>query len=203
MLCSVTAQAFTPSYSEQLKWENNAKRIQSNAREEVLGKLITSMCSSAKGVHAVWGIGGSCFLPPSPLQIQSPCSEALPVLHVSEIAECQAENFPDSDGCNGCVMGVLHHSNLCSAVRRRGRPAGRSSPSTHVLPGAGHPYRSRDFLGSVGVEFRNIYSSVNGIKLPMKACCFSHAWKQISSGAVKSLSLLRLKIMIEKLSCYS
>lgn len=144
------------------------------------------MCSGAKGVHAVWGIGGRCFLPPSPPQMQSPCSEGFPVLHVSEIAEHQAENFPDSDSSNGCVMGVLHHSNLCSAVRRRGRPAGRNSPSIHVLPGARHPYRSRDFLGSVGVEFRNIYSSVNNVKLLMKACCFSsHTWKQISSGAAK------------------
>lgn len=139
-----------------------------------MGERITSTCSSAEGVHA--GLGK---LIPSTvsLQIQSPYSEALQVLHVSKIAEQQAENN------NGCLKSF--QTLLCCKMGRL--TCRQEQPRPTCCPAASTWVKGFSCVCGSGIQ-KPLFS-VNGIKPLVRVCCFSHTWKQISSEATKHFSL--------------
>lgn len=109
---------------------------------------------------------------------KSSVREALPVLHVSEIAERQAEIFLARLWCLLCCPDREADLQAGAAPAPTCCPAAWSWISTHV----------KGFSWVCGSGVQKLLFPVNGSKPLMKACCCSHTWKQISSEAAAHLS---------------
>ena len=140
--------------------------------------------------------GGSCGvgcwgkLIPTTITTASPIPMFRGIASSTCVRNCRTSGreLSSSDSCNGCLTSF--QPLLCCQEGETYLQAG-AAPAPTCCP-AGWGWTStwvEGFSRVCGSGIQKLLFSVNGIKPLVKACCFSHTWKQISSEATKHLSL--------------
>lgn len=140
--------------------------------------------------------GGSCGvgcwgkLIPTTITITSPVLIFRGIASSTCARNCRTSGreLPSSDSCNECLASF--QPLLCCQQGGTYLQAG-AAPAPKCCPAAGGWTSTwvKGFSWVCGSGIQKLLFSVNGIKLLLKAYCFRHTWKQISSEATKQLSL--------------